>query len=81
METIAMNLPIGDYIITWDNIVTDGTETSMLMLFYYEDNTSTSKYISPTYSSKSLAITTTQIVTKVNIYSQTTYANSCHNQI
>jgi hypothetical protein len=75
-ETVAINLPIGDYVITWDDITTDGANNNMLILLYYEDNTTLSKYISPTYTSKSLKFETSKVIKSVNIYSQTSYSNS-----
>lgn len=76
LKQVNMNMPIGSYVINWDDIITDGTSTSMLIYFYYEDNTKLSKYISPTYTSKSLRFATTKNVKKVGIYSQENYNNS-----
>ena len=76
MKEVNMNIPIGSYVINWDDIITDGTSTSMLIYFHYEDGTTLAKYISPTYTSKSLSFTTTKNVNKVGIYSQGNYNNS-----
>lgn len=73
---IDVNMPAGFYVINWEDIITDGTGTDMLIYFYYEDNTTLAKYISPTYTSKSLSFTTTKNINKVGIYSQGNYNDS-----
>lgn len=75
-EIIDLSLTAGDYIISWDDIVTEGTITNMLMVFYYEDETTYSRYISPSYASKSLQLNATKNITKVIIYSQDGYNSS-----
>lgn len=75
-EVINLNLSAGDYIINWEDIITDGTDTSMLMVFYYEDGTEYSRYISSTYPSKRLALNAIKNINKVRIYSQSGYNNS-----
>lgn len=75
-EIINLNLEAGNYIINWEDIVTQGTSTNMLMMFYYEDETEYARYISPTYVSKSLPLNIIKNVTKVRIYSQDGYNSS-----
>ena len=75
-KQVPIILPIGEYVITWENIETNGELPSMLMLFNYEDGTSLSRYVSNNYQSKSLSLTAEKNINGVNIYSQTSYANS-----
>lgn len=75
-EDIVLNLAIGDYVISWEEIITEGTNNNMLMIFYYEDSTEYTRYISPSYASKQLTLNATKNIVKVKIYSQNTYNNS-----
>lgn len=72
-QTINLNLPAGNYLINWEDITTDGTDKNMLLNFFYEDETTYSRYISPTYTSKQLELKATKKIIKVNIYSQSGY--------
>ena len=76
VKQVDIDLPAGIYIANWESIMTDGTETDMLLYFYYEDGTNYSRYISPTYESKRLIFELTKKVNKIGIYSQNNWNNS-----
>lgn len=75
-KELIVDLQIGTYTVSWKDIKTTGKSDTMLLYFYYDDNTTLAKYISQSYISKSLTFSTSKKVKKIGIYSQGNWNDS-----
>lgn len=75
-QNIEANIPMGDYVITWKDIITNGQKPSMLIQFFCDSEIHTTAYISSNYTNKLIKFTAKKRITTVRVYSQTTYNES-----
>ena len=74
VSNIPINIPIGTYVLSVDEVITDGALDKFLFYFYYDDGTTLLKTISSI--NKSISFTAEKTITKMNIYSQDLAVNS-----